>query len=121
MSFAHMLILGIIAIIVIPPEKLPEVAKQIAKFIYELKRSADQFMGDIKKEAMFKPEEIIDQNLKNKLYELQNQINQPLNIDKKPENGLVVETSPESNTESINEPNKVHSNNETTPENKKHE
>ena len=81
MSFAHMLILGIIAIIVIPPEKLPEVAKQIAKFIYELKRTADQFMGEIKQEAMFKPEDIIDQNLKNKIYELQSEINKPINLD----------------------------------------
>ncbi len=81
MSFAHMLILGIIALIVIPPDQLPVVAKQVAKFIYELKRSADQLMGDLKQEAMFKPDDIIDKDLKQKLAELQSDISKPVNLD----------------------------------------
>ncbi|MGZ3692429.1 MAG: Sec-independent protein translocase subunit TatA/TatB [Pseudobdellovibrio sp.] len=81
MSFAHMLILGVIALIVIPPDQLPQVAKQVAKFIYELKRSADQLMGDLKTEAMFKPEDIIDQKLKQQFADLQNTIATPINLD----------------------------------------
>ena len=71
MSFTHMIILGIIALIVIPPEKLPEVAREIARFISDLKNSADQIMGDLKREAIFKFDDIFDKNIKQKLAELQ--------------------------------------------------
>ena len=75
MSLSHLIILGIIALIVIPPEKLPELARQFAKLLFELKRSADQIVGELKQEALFKPEDVIDQNIKNKLSEIQNQLN----------------------------------------------
>ena len=64
MSLSHLIILGVIALIVIPPDKLPELARQLAKFIYELKRSADQIMGEIKQEAYIKPDSILDQKIK---------------------------------------------------------
>ncbi len=75
MSMSHLIILGVIALIVIPPEKLPEMARQLAKFIYDLKRNADQVLNEIKKEAFIKPEDIIDQNIKNKLKEIQVTLN----------------------------------------------
>jgi sec-independent protein translocase protein TatB len=75
MSMSHLIILGVIALIVIPPEKLPEMARQLAKFIYDLKRTADSVMSEIKQEALFKPEEIIDKNIKNKLQEIQTNLN----------------------------------------------
>lgn len=81
MSLSHMIILGIIALIVIPPEKLPEMAKELAKFIFEIKRSADQIFGDLKREAMLKPEDILDQNLKAKLEEIQKGLNQTISTD----------------------------------------
>jgi Sec-independent protein translocase protein TatA len=77
-----MIILGIIALIVIPPEKLPEVARQVARFISELKNSADQIMGELKQEAIFKPEDIIDKNIKEKLAELHRDINGTIDLDK---------------------------------------
>jgi sec-independent protein translocase protein TatB len=77
-----MIILGIIALIVIPPEKLPEVARQVARFISELKNSADQIMGELKQEAIFKPDDIIDKNIKDKLAELQKDLNQTISMDK---------------------------------------
>jgi sec-independent protein translocase protein TatB len=77
-----MIILGIIALIVIPPEKLPEVARQVARFISELKNSADQIMGELKQEAIFKPDDIIDKNIKQKLAELHRDINQTISLDK---------------------------------------
>ena len=46
-----MLILAIIAIIVIPPEKLPELARQLARFISDLKRSTAGMWDDIKLDA----------------------------------------------------------------------
>lgn len=80
MSFTHMIILGIIALIVIPPEKLPEVAREIARFISELKNSADQIMGELKRDAVFKPEDILDKNIKEKLAELQKDISKTVNL-----------------------------------------
>lgn len=75
MSMSHLIILGIIALIVIPPEKLPEMARQFARILNDLKRSADQIMGEIKQDALFKPDDIIDQNIKDKITEIQNQLN----------------------------------------------
>ncbi len=79
MSMSHLIILGIIALIVIPPDKLPEMARQLAKFIYDLKRTADSVMNEIKQEALFKPEDIIDQNIKAKLQEIHSSLNQNVN------------------------------------------
>lgn len=75
MSLSHLIILGIIALIVIPPDKLPELARQLAKFIYELKRSADQIMGEIKQEAFIKPENILDQKIKDQFADIQKNLN----------------------------------------------
>ena len=67
MSITHMIILGIIALIVIPPDKLPEVARQVARFINELKNGADQILGELKQEAIFKPDDFLDKNTKDNL------------------------------------------------------
>lgn len=75
MSLSHLIILGVIALIVIPPDKLPELARQLAKLIYELKRSADQIMGEIKQEAFIKPENILDQKIKDQFAEIQKGLN----------------------------------------------
>ena len=75
MSLSHLIILGVIALIVIPPDKLPELARQLAKLIYELKRSADQIMGEIKQEAFVKPDSIIDQKIKDQFAEIQKGLN----------------------------------------------
>ena len=56
MSMSHILILVIIAVIVIPPDKLPEFARQIARFFNDLRRSTSGVWDDIKKDAMLKPE-----------------------------------------------------------------
>lgn len=71
MSLSHLIILGVIALIVIPPDKLPELARQLAKLIYELKRSADQIMGEIKQEAFIKPDSILDQKIKDQFADIQ--------------------------------------------------
>lgn len=75
MSLSHLIILGVIALIVIPPDKLPELARQLAKFIYELKRSADQIMGEIKQEAFIKPDSILDQKIKDQFADIQKNLN----------------------------------------------
>ena len=62
MSFSHMLILAVIALIVIPPDKLPEVARQVARFLNDLKRSTGGVWDDLKREASFKPEDLLKYN-----------------------------------------------------------
>jgi sec-independent protein translocase protein TatB len=59
MSFSHLLILGIIAVIVIPPEKLPEVARQVARFLGELRRMSSGIFDDLQKDPgpQLKPED----------------------------------------------------------------
>jgi Sec-independent protein translocase protein TatA len=59
MSFTHMLILGIIALIVIPPDKLPEFAREVARFINDLKRSTSGIWDDLKEDAMLKPDDLL--------------------------------------------------------------
>ena len=58
---SHILILVIIAVIVIPPDKLPEFARQIARFFNDLRRSTSGVWDDIKKDAMLKPEDLLRQ------------------------------------------------------------
>jgi sec-independent protein translocase protein TatB len=62
MSFTHMVILAIIAIIVIPPEKLPEVARQVARFFNDIRRSTSGVWDDLKKDAMLRPEDLMKPN-----------------------------------------------------------
>lgn len=59
MSFSHLLILGIIAVIVIPPDKLPEVARQVARFLGELRRMSSGIFDDLQKDPgpQLKPED----------------------------------------------------------------
>lgn len=59
MSFSHLLILGIIAVIVVPPDKLPEVARQIAKFLGEMRRMSSGLFDDLNQPPKLKPEDML--------------------------------------------------------------
>ena len=63
MSISHIIILLIIAVIVIPPDKLPEVARQVARFFNDIRRTTGGIWDDIKKDAVFKPEDLLKPNL----------------------------------------------------------
>lgn len=75
-----MLILAIIALIVIPPDKLPEVARQLARFLNDLKRNTAGIWDDLKEDAMLKPEDL----LKHKTNKPSENKTQPENTEKKP-------------------------------------
>ncbi len=60
MSLAHMIILGIILLIVVPPDKLPELTRQVARFIADLKRSTSGIWDDLKQDASLKPEDLLN-------------------------------------------------------------
>ena len=59
MSLSHMIIIGIILLVVVPPEKLPEVMRTIGSFLNDIRRQTSGAWDDIKKDASFKPEDII--------------------------------------------------------------
>lgn len=61
MSFSHLLILGIIAVIVIPPDKLPEVARQVAKFLGDMRRMTSGLFDELKQDVILKPEDMLKQ------------------------------------------------------------
>jgi len=45
LGFTHLLILGVIALVVIGPEQLPEMARKFAKLLNELRRAKDEIMA----------------------------------------------------------------------------
>jgi Tat protein translocase TatB subunit len=47
-GFSEMLLLGVIALVFIGPNQLPEVARNIAKFINELKRNTENLRENFK-------------------------------------------------------------------------
>lgn len=50
MSLSHLIILGIIMLIVIPPEKLPEIMRNLGRFVNDLKRQTDGIFKDVNSE-----------------------------------------------------------------------
>ncbi len=50
MSLSHLIILGIIMLIVIPPEKLPEIMRNLGRFVNDLKRQTNGIFTDVTSE-----------------------------------------------------------------------
>ena len=50
-GFSEMLVIAVLALILIGPKQLPEVARTIGRFINELKRGSDAFSSDLKNAA----------------------------------------------------------------------
>jgi Sec-independent protein translocase protein TatA len=50
MSLSHLIILGVIMLIVIPPEKLPEIMRNIGRFVNDLKRQTGGIFTEINKD-----------------------------------------------------------------------
>jgi Tat protein translocase TatB subunit len=48
-GFSELLFLGALALLLIGPKELPQVARMIGRFLNELKRSADVFKEEINK------------------------------------------------------------------------
>jgi len=53
-----MVLLAIIALIVIPPDKLPDFARQLARFLNDVRRSTTGLWDDLKNDAALKPEDL---------------------------------------------------------------
>lgn len=61
LSLGEVLILAAIALIVIGPEDLPKLARQIGRFVNDIKRSTQSFTEDLKEQAKFDPQEFLKQ------------------------------------------------------------
>lgn len=55
MSLSHIIILGIVLIIAVPPEKLPELMKNLGRFFNDLRRNTSGVWDEIKKDASVEP------------------------------------------------------------------
>jgi len=64
MSISHIIIVALVMIIVIPPDKLPEVMRNLARVFNELRRSTSGVWDDIKREAAVRPEDLFKHNQK---------------------------------------------------------
>lgn len=51
LGMSELILLGILALLLIGPQQLPEVARTIGRFINDLKRSAEGLSDEIKKQA----------------------------------------------------------------------
>lgn len=63
LGVSHLILLGLLGLIFIGPEELPQVARQIGRFLNELKRGGDSFRDEIRKAAELKDEKISKPNL----------------------------------------------------------
>jgi len=77
MSISHIIIVALVMIIVIPPEKLPEVMRNIARLFNDLRRSTSGVWDDIKREAAVRPEDLFKHTQKDSVQ----QANANLNIE----------------------------------------
>lgn len=58
LGFTEMLIIGVIALIVVGPKQLPDLARQIARMLNEFKRTADE-IGQTLKETKNEAEQAL--------------------------------------------------------------
>ncbi len=55
MSLSHIIILGVVLIIAVPPEKLPELMKNLGRLLNDLRRNTSGVWDEIKKDASVDP------------------------------------------------------------------
>lgn len=53
LGFSEILLLGLLALLLIGPKELPEMARVIGRFINELKRTTEGFSSELKSQAKF--------------------------------------------------------------------
>lgn len=61
-SMGEILFLGILALILIGPDELPKVARQIGRFLNDIKRTTSEFTNEIKEQAKFDPKAYLEEH-----------------------------------------------------------
>lgn len=67
-GFSELIVVALIGLIFIGPKDLPRIARQLGRFLNDLKHGGDQFINEIKKAS---PENEV-QNLQNKIESVTN-------------------------------------------------
>ena len=60
LGMSEIILLAVLALIVIGPKELPDLARTIGRFLNELKRSTSDFTEDLREKARFDPESYRD-------------------------------------------------------------
>lgn len=58
----EILFLAILALILIGPDELPKVARQIGRFLNDIKRTTSEFTNEIKEQAKFDPKAYLEEH-----------------------------------------------------------
>jgi|GEM_PF-2724393 len=61
LGISEIVFLAILALILIGPDDLPKVARQIGRFLNDLKRSTEGFASDLRESAKFDPKKYLDE------------------------------------------------------------
>ncbi len=65
MSLSHIIILGIVLVIAVPPEKLPELMRNLGRLFNDLRRNTSGVWDEIKKDASIDPISFYNTNTQN--------------------------------------------------------
>ncbi len=62
LGMSEIIFLAILALIVIGPKELPQVARTLGRFLNELKRTTSEFTDDLKQQARIDPIDLYDKH-----------------------------------------------------------
>lgn len=92
LGMSELILLGVLALLLIGPKQLPEVARTLGRFINDLKRSAEGLSDDIKRQARVDLDlDVLEQKRDKRAQEK----SPPIPIMKVPDNVSPVTTSEE--------------------------
>lgn len=95
MNLSHMIIVGIIILIVVPPEKLPQVMRTLGSLINDIRRQTSGVWENLKNEAAFKPEDAFKDNFQPADHTAQNTTDVPLDVvSEKKEEEIIDDNKP---------------------------
>ncbi len=92
LGMGEIIVLGILALVLIGPKQLPEVARTIGRLINDLKRSAEGITEDIKRQAK------VDLDL-----DIVKDIQKPFKLDRDPDLPLKIAEIPKTNSSTATE------------------
>jgi Tat protein translocase TatB subunit len=100
-GFTELVILGVIALLVIGPEQLPDMARRLGKILNELKRAKDEIMDPVE-EMKAEARGTIDRLRREANEQINNQVSQITNVIQSNPDAPSVASAPENPEEKKN-------------------